>query len=197
MSQDSETVRVYDAKAENYAELVHSEEDDLRLQDFIDRLPENGHVLDLGCGPGAHSAQMKRAGLTVLSTDASAEMAAVAKRKFGVDVTVGTFDDITHTNVFDGIWASFCLLHAPRTEMPRHLKSLQNAIKPGGIFYIGLKTGTGEQRDTIGRQYTYYSENEINGLLQDTGFTVLDTQIGQDVGLDGVVAPWIALVCRA
>ena len=57
MSKDTETLRVYDAKADEYAKLVASSPD-TQLTEFMEALPLGGHVLDLGCGPGNSAAMM-------------------------------------------------------------------------------------------------------------------------------------------
>lgn len=193
MSFDPETIALYDAKAAEYEALGQSDKPDSALEVFIDALPKAGRALDLGCGPANAAARMQQRGLVVSAIDPSTEMAALALRKYGVTVTVGTFDDITGAAEFDGIWASFCLLHAPRADMLRHLKAIHRALKAGGLFYIGLKTGTGEKRDALGRLYTYYTEAELRGLLNTAGFTITNTKTGADPGLDGVVAPWITM----
>ena len=77
--------------------------------------------------------------------------------------------------------------------MPRHLAALHAALKPGGLFHIGLKTGTGEKRDALGRFYTYYTEAELEDLLSDAGFAVQFRAYGRDKGLDGVDADWIVM----
>ncbi|MBV1866011.1 MAG: class I SAM-dependent methyltransferase [Rhodobacteraceae bacterium] len=196
MSFDPETVALYDAKAADY-ELVQSDDSHAPLEAFIEALPKGGTALDLGCGPANAAARMQERGLVVTAIDPSQKMAALAKRKFGVKVTVGSFDDVTGFAEYDGIWASFSLLHAPRADMPRYLDAIHRALKPRGIFYIGMKTGTGTKRDSLGRLYTYYTETELHDLLTSAGFTILNIRKGAGAGLDGVVAPWITMDAHA
>ena len=54
--------------------------------------------------------------------------------------------------------------------MPMHLKNVANALKGGGIFHVGLKTGTGEQRDRLGRFYAFYTDEELTGLAGGSRF---------------------------
>ena len=197
MTADSETIAVYNAKAAEYDALVNSEGPGERLAAFIAGLPKGAWVLDFGCGTGSAAACMRYHGLQVTALDASAEMVALAKRRFDLDVTLGTFDDLTASNEYDGVWASFSLLHAPREDMPRYLDAIHRALRPNGRFNIGLKTGTGEQRDALGRRYTYYTETELRGLLANAGFTITHIHTGAGPGLDGVIAPWITIDCHA
>jgi len=195
---DPETIRVYDQKANEYAQLTDTENHkDKRLIRFIERCPKGGRVLDLGCGPGASAAAMAQAGLIVEATDASAAMVDMAAKHPGVTARQATFDEISGTALYDGVWANFCLLHAPRADMPRHLSALHRSLKPGGCLHIGLKLGQGEARDKIGRLYTYYTQAELEGLLTDAGFTIDSHRLGNGVGLDGSASDWITVAAHA
>ncbi len=190
---DTETLKVYAQKAKDYAELTTQNEIDDELAAFMKALPPQGDVLDLGCGPGQAAGHMARAGYGVTAMDPVPEMVAMADMNEGVTAQVGTFDDIKGYNTYDGIWANFCLLHAPRADVPRHLTAIAHALRPGGIFHIGVKLGTGEKRDPIGRLYTYFTEPELEGLLNEVGLTITDRTFGSGIGLDGAMADWICL----
>ncbi len=185
---DPETMQVYADTAETYA-LNFSKTKDSDQEDDLDAffaaLPKGGLVLDLGCGPGQWAARLQEQGLVVEATDASAEMVELAKTNYGLNAKVAAFEDLTAENHYDGIWANFSLLHAPRVDFPSHLKRIHRALRPGGCFSIGLKTGTGEHRDKLGRLYAYYEEDELRSLLTDAGFTVSRSRIGNGKGLAG------------
>jgi len=194
---DKETLRVYDAKAADYAKLIDSDtKENPYLERFIARLPTGGRVLDLGCGPGLAATRMANAGLQVDAMDGSAEMVAMAAQHDGVTAWQATFDQITGTDIYDGIWANFCLLHASKEAMPHHLAAMVTALKPGGAFHIGMKLGSGSQRDAIGRLYSYYSEPELISLLRAAGLTAGETDHGRTVGLDGTEADWIVVAAH-
>ncbi len=190
---DRETLAVYNAKAGDYADLVDRTKPGRHLSDFIDALPKGGHVLDLGCGPGKSAADMAEAGLTVDAWDASPEMAQIGHEAFELTIEVKGFEALVADQMYDGIFANFSLLHAPKAEMPDHLARIANALKPGGLFHIGMKTGTGEMRDRLGRFYAYYEDGELTGILENAGFTVTNRAFGSDIGLDGTEAPWIIM----
>lgn len=194
---DDETLKVYAKRAQDYAKrFTGDSKQNAHLMAFIAALPAGGHALDLGCGPGHAAARMTDAGLRVTALDPVPEMIELAAAHAGITAQVASFDDITGTDLYDGIWANFCLLHAPRDAMPRHLAALAQALKPGGRFHIGMKTGTGSKRDPIGRLYTYYTEAELSGLLADAGLTVTERTTGREKGLDGVPADWICLAAH-
>ncbi|PCH72119.1 MAG: SAM-dependent methyltransferase [Rhodobacteraceae bacterium] len=194
---DPETIRVYDDRAKDYADLTDDQvTDDPKLAAFIAACPDGGRVLDLGCGPGAAAAAMAQAGLKVEAWDASSEMVAMAARHPGVSARQAVFDDISGHDVYDGIWASFSLLHAPRGDFPSHLKALHKALKPGGTFVIGMKTGTGQARDSLGRLYTYYTVLELEKYLTEAGFTPTSQKVGTGKGLDGNEAEYVLVTAH-
>lgn len=191
---DPKTLKTYADMAEKYADLTDTPvEKSSTFASFVAEVTDGGHVLDLGCGPGNFAAAMADAGFTVTATDAVPEMVALAAKHAGVQAEVATFDDITGEALYDGIWANFSLLHAAREDMPRHLNALHKALKPGGIFHIALKSGEGSKRDKINRLYAYYTQAELTELLTQAGFTVTHHASGNDIGMDGVAADWIAL----
>lgn len=194
---DQETLKAYASKAQDYANLVSRTEPDGDLQAFLDAIPQGGRVLDLGCGPGNSARMMSEAGLQVEATDASPEMVAIAKERHGVNAQVQSFDELSAQNLYDGIWANFSLLHAPRADMPRHLAAIHRALKPGGLLHLGLKTGNSEERDEAGRFYVYYTEAELRDLLSDAGFKLNTIRHGEMPGLVRGPEPFMIVTAHA
>lgn len=192
---DDQTLRTYGEKLADYTALGFSETERAALEDFLARLPTGAHVLDLGCGPGLHAAEMMRHGVTVSALDATPQFVAAA-REAGVDAHLGTFDDLTEAAAYDGLWASFSLLHAPRADFPRHLDAIRRALKPGGLLFLGLKLGEGEHRDSLGRFYSYFTEEELRRHLDQTAFRDIRATRGEGVGLAGSLDPFILITTR-
>jgi len=191
---DKQTLDVYAAQSDRYAAITKNAlTRDPLLAAFIASVPKGGCVLDLGCGPGTAAALMADAGLGVVATDAVPEMVSLAAKHPGVRAQLQTFDQITGTDIYDGIWANFSLLHAERNALPHILRALHTALRTGGKLHIAMKLGTDTKRDTIGRQYTYVSEPELRDLLAKARFHVTKMATGRDMGLDGTYADWIAL----
>lgn len=182
---DRKTLAVYDEKAADYAALFQPSGLSRSLRDFLAAIPAGGRILDLGCGPATASAQMRAAGFDPDPVDASPQMVLLANARYAIGARLGTFDDIGGLSIYDGVWANFSLLHARRADLPRHLGALVAALKPEGVLHIGMKTGTGEARDGLGRFYTYVTPTELTALLTDQGLKVLWIEEGREVGLAG------------
>jgi len=197
MSADDRTIAAYDARAEDYAARFAATRPDRHLAAFIAALPPDARVLDLGCGPGTASAFLRAAGHRPDPVDASASMVALANARHDIGARQATFDAIEEDAVYDGVWANFSLLHAPRADFPRHLAALVRALTPGGLFHIGAKLGEGEARDALDRFYTYYGREELLSLLSEAGLTPVSVHEGTEVGLAGTADQFIIVLARA
>lgn len=197
MTVDAKTIAVYDAKAADYAARFDTDEKPgAHLLRFINALPKDAHVLDLGCGPGTAAGHMSAAGLKVDAVDASAQMVRAANFKDGVTARQASFDDLNAHSEYHGVWANFSLLHAPRDHLLRHLEAIAHSLRDRGLFHIGMKTGTGAQRDRLERMYTFVSGPELRGLLETAGFEILAQDTGHEVGLAGTDDWWIVLMAQ-
>ena len=196
MSVDPKTLDVYNEMASDYAAVFdNTSKPDTDLARFIKAMPKGGRVLDLGCGPGGASYLMAQAGLAVDALDASPEMVRLACEK-GIKARVATFDDVQDVDTYDGVWANFSLLHAPREKLPLHFAALAKALRAGGHMHVGLKTGSGVERDHLQRLYTFVEQDELAELFAQAGLSVVATRTGSGVGLAGTDDPWVIMLGR-
>ena len=193
---DDETIGVYNKHVQKYADMVIQDETDPTLTSFIKHIPQNGFVLDLGCGPGNASAVMRDQGLRVDPVDASEEMIKLANKTYAINARKAFFADLNAADVYDGVWANFSLLHAPIRDFPGHLQAIHKSLKSDGIFHIALKTGSGMKRDKMGRMYSFYTQAELSQYLMDTGFTIIEHKTGEGTGLAGDVSAWISILSK-
>ncbi len=191
---DQTTISVYDAQTDAYLNMVNQDKPDPWLLEFIGRIDTGGYVLDLGCGPATASSTMREKGLQVDPVDASSEMVHLANEKFAINARQAEFSDLNATDLYDGAWVNFSLLHAHRDDFPGHLAALALAVKPAGILSIGMKTGTGSNRDKLGRFYTYYTVDELTEHLQTAGFKIEKVNTGKEKGLAGSLDPWVTMI---
>ena len=191
---DNQTLNVYDNNVETYRRLVDKLPELETISQFTGRLSPGALILDLGCGIGNAAAQMRDQGFQLVCVDGSPEMVKAANDAFSLNATTAFFSDLDAIALYDGIWANFSLLHAAKTDFPTYLKAIHTALKPGGLFFISLKSGKGEKRDQLGRFYAYYQEDELENLLLQTGFTPEHTHRGALRGMAGDVEDWFGVL---
>ena len=193
---DADTLDFYTREAAAYADYAAHEAGSAKLDRFAAMLPAGGAVLDLGCGSGWAADRLNRMGFRAAGFDGSLGLANEARRRYGIEVTVGRFEELDTEAAWDGVWASFSLLHDRRAAMPGHLRQIHRALRPGGVLYLGLKCGEGEGRDRLGRFYTYFGEDEIAGLLAGAGFRPVSCDVETSTGYEGEPARALHVLAR-
>ncbi|MEM6635963.1 MAG: class I SAM-dependent methyltransferase [Pseudomonadota bacterium] len=197
MTFDPATIDFYDKNAEAYANRFSKSEADRHLSGFLDEVAKGGRILDLGAGPGNAAAYMISVGFRAEAWDASEGMVRLARENFGVPSLQATFHDLTAEAEYDGIWANFSLLHARREDMGQHLAAIHRALKPGGVFHIGMKLGEGVARDRLERSYTYFTDDELLGLMDAAGFEVTFKEYGESEGMANTYDAFLIVRARA
>ncbi|EKE44095.1 type 11 methyltransferase [Oceaniovalibus guishaninsula JLT2003] len=193
---DPETLACYARMAEDYADRFSRGEPDGDLSAFMDALPAgDGPVLDWGCGPGNSAAIMAARGIRAEATDASPEMAAIA-RDLGIAVRVEPFEDLVWSDPYRGIWANFSLTHAPPDDVPDLIALAARALAPGGVLHLGMKTGTGTDRDRLGRFFSFWNADDLDRMTQGAGLVPFAVRHGRERGLDDVVMPFVIHLSR-
>src|SRR5690606_2326013 len=86
-------------------------------------------------------------------------------------------------NSFAGVWASASLLHIPKSKMLFVLKKIKEILQRDGLLYVSLKYGEGSKifKDSryggVDKFYVYYKVDEIENLLQEAGFDILEVKL--------------------
>ncbi len=174
MDYKKQTIESYNQNTEELSEKFKELMDLNRryeFQRFIDLL-KGKKILDLGCGSGDHSLYFKENGLDVTAIDLSEEMIKLCKEK-GLDAFVKDIENLDFEDKsFDGIWAVTSLLHIPKSNLKSVIKKLNLILKDGGILYVCVKEGKGEDlvEDKSGntsRFFAFWKEEELMKLFED------------------------------
>ncbi len=187
------TLAAYDAHAADYAQKTRNLPEIDAARRLVAALPPGARLLDLGCGPGQYAAWFARHGLTVEAIDGAPQMVALARRQPGVTARQALFDDITGPPRYHAIWANFSLLHLPRAALPGTLSRIAGALLPGGLLHLGMKQGTGEKADPLGRHYTYWQADELTALLAQAGLRAIWQARDSGTGLAGNLETYLLI----
>jgi SAM-dependent methyltransferase len=153
-------------------------------------------ILDLGCGPGRDLRTFTGLGHVAVGLEGATQLAALARRLSGCEVWE---QDLLELHLpaahFDGIFANAVLFHVPGQELPRVLRELRAALKPGGVLFSSNPRGTNEEGWNRGRYGAYHDLEAWRGYATDAGFVELEHYYRPD-GLPREQQPWLASVWR-
>jgi len=102
---------------------------------LVSRIPAGGHVLDVATGTGLVAAELRRAGHDVTGVDQSAEMLAIARRRFGdaVELVEASADALPFPDAsFDNLPFTYPLRYVP--DPAATLAELARVVRPGGVI---------------------------------------------------------------
>lgn len=143
----------------------------------------SGKILEIGAGGGRDAKMLIQSGYDYLGTDISKGLLRAAQKnlpntKF-LQKSVYNLD--FPKNSFDGFWACAVLLHIPKSRINEALTQIHNAIMPGGVGFISVKKGEGEEVTVEPppdgkRFFAYYSLEEFKNVLTKNGFKILYTK---------------------
>lgn len=193
----NKTIDYYNSNAELFSNDT-LEVDFHAIQDeFLQLLPSDAHILDLGCGAGRDTKYFLNKGYHVEATDGSEELCEIASKNTGVEVKQSFFQDLKEDEKYDGIWACASLLHLKADELPDVFMRIHNALKKDGIFYVSFKYGQYEGNRN-GRYFTDMTEERLHSLLLRTNifFELIKEWISEDVRPGRDNEKWLNILMR-
>ncbi|NJD99641.1 class I SAM-dependent methyltransferase [Thermococcus sp. LS1] len=144
---------------------------------------KSGKALDLGCGTGNYTLELKKRGFDVIGLDASEGMLEIARAK-GLNCIKGdayslpfpdeSFDLVLSVTMFE-------FIHKPEQV----ISEIHRVLKPGGEVLIGTMNGRSSwfffKRlkslfvETAYRYARFYTPRELELLLKNGGFTEVES----------------------
>ena len=197
-----------DAQVQAYAAADFSQENQGFVDLFREYFPEfsEGHVLDLGCGPGDIPIRLARAvpGCRITAVDASAPMIRLAEdkvRQAGLSDRITfrceRFQDLAGANMADAAMSNSLLHHVPNPLQFWH--KLRVAVKPGSPVLVMdlLRPDSPEEAQAIVDRYASgapdilrrdfynsllaaFTEDEISAQLAQMNLTRLIIDVVDD-----------------
>ncbi len=180
----------YNTNAKDFFEGTVSADMSAHYAAFLEKLPEEAHILDAGCGSGRDSLYFKKLGYKITAMDISTNLCKLASEYIGQEVLELSFQDMTFEAEFDGIWACASLLHVPSVELPAIIGKLKKALKVGGVLFASFKYGNfeGERNDRYFYDLTEEKAKQVSG---DAGLKVEKMWITGDVRPERVDEKWL------
>lgn len=168
-------------------------------------------ILDLGCGDGALTEQIVRAGASVVGADASPELVAAARAR-GVDARIVDGQNLSFEAEFDAVFSN-AALHWMKRDPDAVLRGVARALRPGGRF-VGEMGGAGNIAVIRGALHDALAARGIDAArldpwffptvadyrlrLQQAGFTVTAIEsYGRPTPLPGDIGGWLETFAQA
>jgi len=152
-------------------------------------------ILDVGCGPGRDLRTFTERGHQAVGLDGAEPFVAMA-RETGCEVW---HQDLLQLRLpseqFDGIFANAVLFHVPSSELPRVLRQLRAALKPGGVLFCSNPRGDNQEGWSGGRYGVWYDWSAWRAHVEAAGFRELEHYY-RPAGLPFEQQPWLASVWR-
>lgn len=189
------TIQFYNEHAGEYAEgTINADMAECRIR-FLKYITPGAKILDAGCGSGRDTIAFLSAGYEVDAFDASEKMCRIASEKTGINVENRRFEELEGSEKYDGIWACASLLHVKKEKLPDVLSRLNQLLKQNGVLYVSFKYGDKERVDEE-RYFCDLTEDECCSLVQQAGFSVLETFLSGDVLPDRKSQRWVNAIGR-
>lgn len=191
----STSLNYYNSNHEDFFSSTVNADVTSLYEHFLKYVPDNGKILDLGCGSGRDTKAFMEKGYKVDATDGSEELCRLASEYTGVEVRCMDFKDLCSSDEYNAIWACASLLHVTYKELPDIFMKINTALKSNGIVYMSFKEGKQEGlRD--GRYYTDMTHETFMKLMGMTeGFKMIEEWYSVDVRNDRTQR-WYNVVLR-
>lgn len=192
----NKTLEYYDKNAEDFVRGT-LDVDFTKIQNrFLNLLPQEGRILDFGCGSGRDARYFHEKGFHVDAVDGSAELCRLARKLTGIDVRQMLFKDLDKVESYDGIWACSSILHLPSSELSEVLLKMIRALRRRGIIYTSFKYGESEGIRN-GRYFTDFTEGKFDNFIAGIdGLRIMEYWITEDVRPGRGDEKWLNLILQ-
>ena len=183
----------YDAIADRYADAAREGRGPgTYFRAFLARVlgfvPEDGLVLDVGCGAGLVAAEITTHA-RVVAVDISAAQLELAERNAPEAILVrADVEEVAfEPGSFGAIVAFWSLIHVPRESHGSVIARIHDWLKPGGVFAGTLGSGDNPAehvQDFYGAPmyWSHFDGDANRTLLREAGFRLLEADEIEDEG---------------
>jgi SAM-dependent methyltransferase len=135
-------------------------------------------------------------GHVAVGLEGSARFVRMAREYSGCEVWLQDFLKLDlPAGRFDGIYANAALFHVPTQELPRVLRELHAALKPGGVLFSSNPRGSNEEGWNERRYGAYWNFPTWRRYVTAAGYVELEHYY-RPAGVPRAQQPWLASVWR-
>lgn len=192
------TLEHYDRHAEGFRAGTRDHDVSQNIQALLRAISGDPpfDILDLGCGPGRDLKEFLRLSHRPVGLDGCASFVRMAQADAGCEVWHQDFLALRlPPERFDGVFANASLFHVPTAELPRVLRDLHDALRPGGVLFSSNPRGDNQEGWNNGRYGVYHDLDSWRRYLTGAGFSEIGHYY-RPAGLPREQQPWLASVWR-
>lgn len=192
------TLQHYELSAESFRDGTWNHDVSQNIDALLRHIvvPAPARILDFGCGPGRDLCALSARGHLPTGLDGSPPFVDMAVKASGCEVWQQDFLDLSlPEQYFDGVFANASLFHVPIMKLPRVLRQLSAALKPGGVLFSSNPRGDNQEGWHNGRYGVFHDIDRWCGFVTSAGFIELEHYY-RPAGLPRHQQPWLASVWR-
>jgi SAM-dependent methyltransferase len=192
------TIEQYNGQAEQFWAGTRDHDVSQNIEALLQHIEvaKPWRILDFGCGPGRDLLVFKQMGHEAIGLEGTPRFAQMAREYSSCEVLQQSFLELDlPSGHFDGVFANASLFHVPSQELPRVLRQLHAALKPGGVLFSSNPLGEGQEGWSSGRYGAYHNLVSWQRYLGDAGFTEC-VHYYRPTGVPREQQRWLASVWR-
>lgn len=192
----NQTLTYYNEHASDFVNQTLTVDMRLLHEKFLSYIPDNGSILDAGCGSARDARAFHQKNYDVVAFDASDAILEIVSKQSDFPIYQASFLSFNSQKTFDGIWACASLLHAPHSQQVETITHLSSMLKNKGIFYLSYKLGNGEKENN-GRFFCNFDEPSFSEIAQQLkDLHIVEQWITKDQRKDRGQEQWFNVILK-
>jgi SAM-dependent methyltransferase len=196
----SKNISYYDRFATEVGARSDARDFSRALDLFLSTTDRQKTILDIGCGNGTHLEEFNKRGFKALGVEPSPKMRQLCESR-GLHAIDGAFEnlDSLKTPLVAGIWCAASLLHVPKEDLHKTLKTISDLLPPEAPFYFTVRLGEGAKWDQydgegadVARFIQLFNEKDLLDVLSNLPFKNIQSWIEDSTW--GRPSKWISVV---
>lgn len=150
-------------------------------QDFIERIPEGGRILDVGVGSGEDSRFFESKGFRVVSADLQGRKLDSTSTPVVMDLAHLGFADQS----FDAVWLANVVIFVDDNLKRKAFETCSNILNRNGtLFVCDNFFPSDESIDSLMEPQLgdeWHTSKRVHNMVEESGFKIVDEKIGIDI----------------